>query len=99
MPGHKNDAGTRPVTASGRKKAVLARYMRNCHFTDALHQRAFCILTASQGAGTYYDQLGARGSGHHAALRQLANRLACTLHGRLKSGTPYDEIAAWQHRA
>ena len=33
----------------------------------------------------------ARGTGHHAALRQLANRLVGILHGCLKTGTPYDE--------
>jgi hypothetical protein len=40
----------------------------------------------------------ARGTSHHAALRQLANRLTGILHGCLKTGTPYDEITAWQHR-
>jgi hypothetical protein len=36
--------------------------------------------------------------GHHAALRQLANRLVGILHGCLKTGTKYDERTAWQHR-
>jgi hypothetical protein len=35
---------------------------------------------------------------HHAALRQLASRVAGILHGCLKTGTPYDEVTAWQHR-
>ena len=38
------------------------------------------------------------GPGHHAALRQLANRLTGILHGCLKTGTPYGEITPWQHR-
>lgn len=35
--------------------------------------------------------------GHHAALRQLANRLVGILHGCLKTGSPYDKETAWQH--
>ena len=37
-------------------------------------------------------------SGHHAALRQLANRLVGILHGCLKTGTLYDENTAWQNQ-
>ena len=33
--------------------------------------------------------------GHHAALRQLGNRLVGILHGCLKTGTHYDEHTAW----
>jgi transposase len=95
----KNYAGTSPVTrASGKKKAVLARYVRNRHLADALRQQAFCSLTASPGARAYYDQLRGRGATHHAALRQLASRLTGILHGCLKTGTPCDEAAAWSHR-
>ena len=95
----KNYAGTSPITrASGKKKAVLARHVRNRHLADALHQQAFCALTASPGARAYYDQIRARGISHHAALRQLANRLTGILHGCLKTSTPYDEATAWQHR-
>jgi transposase len=95
----KNYAGTSPVTrASGKKKAVLARHVRNRHLADALHRQAFCSLTASPGARACYDQLRGRGTSHHAALRQLANRLTGILHGCLKTGTPYDEATAWQHR-
>jgi len=95
----KNYAGTSPITrASGKKKAVLARYVRNRHLADALHQQAFCALTASPGARAYYDQIRARGTSHHAALRQLASRLVAILHGCLKTGTTYNEATAWQHR-
>jgi transposase len=96
----KNYAGTSPVTrASGRKKAVLARFARNTRLADALHQQAFCALTASPGARAYYDQLRARGQGHHAALRQLSNRLVGILHGCLKTGTLYNEHTAWSHHS
>jgi hypothetical protein len=92
----KNYSGQSPITrASGTKKVVLARYARNHRLADALHQQAFCALTASPGARAYYDALRARGKGHHAALRQLANRLVGILHGCLRTGTPYDEHQAW----
>ena len=94
----KNYAGTSPVTrASGKKKTVLARFIHNDRLVDALHQQAFCALTASPGARAYYDQLRGRGQGHHAALRQLSNRLVGILHGCLKTGTLYDEHTAWAH--
>jgi hypothetical protein len=94
----KNYAGHAPITrASGKKRIVLARYVRNRRLADALHQQAFCALRASPGARAYYDCLRARGAGHHAALRQLANRLVGILHGCLKTGTLYDETTAWAH--
>jgi hypothetical protein len=55
---------------------VLARYVGNKHLAGATHQWAFCALTASPGARAYYDAIRSRGVSHHAALRQLANRLA-----------------------
>lgn len=92
----KNYAGTSPITrASGTRRVVLARYARNKHLADATHQWAFCALTASPGARSYYDTIRARGVSHHAALRQLANRLVGILHGCLKSKTAYDEHTAW----
>ena len=78
---------------------MLARYVRNDRLADALHQQAFCALTSSPGARAYYDQLRARGTGHHAALRQLGNRLVGILHGCLKTGTRYDEDTAWAHHS
>jgi hypothetical protein len=92
----KNYAGTSPITrASGTRRVVLARYARNKHLADATHQWAFCALTASPGARTYYDTIRARGVSHHAALRQLANRLVGILHGCLKTRTAYREDTAW----
>jgi hypothetical protein len=92
----KNYAGTSPITrASGTRQFVLARYARNKHLADAAHQWAFCALTASPGARAYYDAIRARGAGHHAALRQLANRLVGILHGCLKARTLYNENTAW----
>jgi hypothetical protein len=64
---------------------------------DAIHQWAFCALTSSSGARAYYDTLRGRGIDHHAALRQLGNRLVGILHGCLKTHTRYDETTAWAH--
>jgi transposase len=97
----KNYAGTSPITrASGKKKAVLARYVHNDRLVDALMTQAFCALQTSPGARAYYDHQRARGAGHNPALRQLANRLVGILHGCLKTRTLYDEATAWpQHTA
>ncbi|WP_328291519.1 IS110 family transposase [Kineococcus sp. NBC_00420] len=96
----KNYAGTSPITRqSGKKKVVVARYVHNDRLVDALGRQAFAAMVASPGARSYYDQLRSRGVGHHAALRQLANRLVGVLHGCLKTGTLYDEATAWSHHA
>jgi hypothetical protein len=95
----RNYAGTSPVTrASGKRKVVAARFVRNDRLTDALHAQAFSALTTSPGARTFYDQHRARGIGHHDALRRLANRLVAILHGCLKTRALYDEHTAWDHR-
>jgi len=92
----KNYAGTSPITrASGKKKLVLARFVHNDRLIDALNAQAFAALSASPGARAYYDRIRARGVGHRAALRQLANRLVGILHGCLTTGTVYDETTAW----
>jgi transposase len=94
----KNYAATSPITrASGKKRTVMARFVHNDRLVDALMTQAFTSLRNSPGARAYYDRQRARGVGHHAALRQLANRLVGILHGCLKTGTPYDEATAWSH--
>ena len=94
----KNYAGTSPITrASGKKKVALARFVHNDRLIDALISQAQSALQASPGARAYYDKQRARGLGHNAALRQLANRLVGILHGCLKTRTPYDEATAWSH--
>ena len=72
--------------------------MHNDRLLDALGRQAFASMLASPGARAYYDKQRARGLGHHAALRQLANRLVGILHGCLKNGTSYDETTAWAHQ-
>jgi hypothetical protein len=95
----KNYAGTSPLTiASGRKRAVLARHVRNRRLYDAVDQWAFCALQSSPGARAFYDQHRAAGDLHHQALRALGNRLVGILHGCLRHHTHYDEYKAWAHR-
>ena len=95
----RNYAGTSPITkASGKKKIVLARYIRNKRLYDAIDQWAFCSLSTSPGARAYYDERRAADYEHHEALRALGNRWIGILHGCLKHRTPYDEHTAWAHR-
>ena len=96
----RNYAGTSPVTrASGKKRAVLARYVRNRHLADACYQWAFCAINTSPGARAFYDEHRAKGETHDQALRVLSNRLVGILDGCLRSHTHYDENKAWGHRA
>jgi transposase len=95
----RNYAGTSPLTiASGKKKAVLARHVRNRRLYDAIDQWAFCSITTSPGCRAFYDQRRAAGDLHHQALRALGNRLVGILHGCLHTRTTYNEHTAWAHR-
>jgi hypothetical protein len=95
----RNYAGTSPITrASGKKKIVAARYVRNDRLIDALMIQAFAALRVSPGARAFYDQQRAKGLQHNDALRRLASRLVGILHGCLKTRTSYDETTAWGHR-
>jgi len=95
----KNYAGTSPITRqSGKRKTAHARFVHNDRLVDALISQSQSALLASPGARAYYDKQRARGLDHHAALRQLANRLVGILHGCLKTRTLYDEATAWSHQ-
>jgi transposase len=95
----KNYGGTSPITrASGKKKVVAARFIRNDRLIDALMAWAFSSLNASPGARAFYDEQRAKGLEHNDALRRLANRLVGILHGCLTTRTLYDEATAWGHR-
>lgn len=85
--------------ASGKSKVVLARYSRNARRVAAADQWAFCSLTKSPGARTYYDELRARGKTYRQAIRQLANRWGGIWHACLEQGVDYDENLAWKLRA
>jgi len=92
----KNYAGTSPITrASGKKKTVTARFIRNDRLIDALMAQALSALSASPGARALYDAERAREVDHSPALRKVANRLVGIQHGCLKTRTLYDEATAW----
>jgi Transposase IS116/IS110/IS902 family len=95
----RNYAGTSPITrASGKKRTVLARHVRNKRLADAIHLWSFSALSASPGARAFYDQRRAAGHTHNQALRALGNHLVGYLHGCLARHAPYDENTAWAHR-
>jgi transposase len=89
-------AGSAPITrASGKKRLVLARSIRNKRLYDATRWWAFAALSVSPRARAYYDQRRAAGDGHEAALRRLASKLIGQLHHCLEYRVPYDEATAW----
>jgi transposase len=95
----RNYAGTSPITrASGKKKIVTARFVRNDRLIDALMIQAFAALRGSPGTRAFYDQQRAKGLEHNDARRRLAGRLVGILHGCRKTRTCYDEATAWGHR-
>ena len=95
----RNYAGTSPLTrASGTRRVVLARHVRNRRLYNAIDQWAFCSITQSPGCRDFYGQKRAKGDLHHQALRALGNRLVGILHGCLQHRTIYNEDTAWAHR-
>ena len=86
------------TVASGKKRAVLARHVRNRRLYDAIDQWAFCSINTSPGCRAFYDAHRAAGDLHHQALRALGNRLVGILHGCLTHHSHYDEHTAWGHR-
>lgn len=94
--GLKAFAGTAPVTrASGTKRAVTARVVRNKRLGQVGFLWAFSLLTASPGARAHYDRRREHGDRHAAACRNLANRYLGILHHCLQTGTTYNESAAF----
>ena len=96
----RNYAGTSPITvASGHKRAVLARHVRNRRLYNAPRPfgRSAPSPEAQEPESSTTNEKAA-GDLHHQALRALANRLAGILHGCLKHQTPYNEHTAWAHR-
>ncbi len=95
----RNYTATSPLTiASGNRRAVIGRYIRNDWLFNAAMRMAFCSLTSSEGARAFYDERITKGDTHNRAIRALANRFVGYIHGCLKNGTLYDEDIAWTHR-
>ncbi len=96
----RNYAGTSPLTvASGRKRSVRARFVRNRRLSDAVDRWALCSLRASPGCHDFYQRRRAAGDLHHQALRALGNRLVGYLHGCLRTRACYDEATACSRTA
>jgi transposase len=92
-------AGTAPVTkASGRTRVVVARRACNRFLRQALLRWAFCSLTTSAWARTYYDEHRQSGQTHFTALRCLANRWLRILHHLLATAQRYDEDTHQRNR-
>lgn len=93
----RNYAGTSPITrASGQRRGVSARHVRNRRLGDAIDRWAFCSLTNSPGCRAFYDRQRTAGKTHGQALRALGNKLVGQLHGALSHRTLYDETHAWR---
>lgn len=78
---------------------MVARLARNKRLFDAAYQWAFCALTTSPGARSYYDDHDPGPHTSKVARRKLANKLMGILHGCLTHRTMYDEDLAWRRLA
>ena len=86
----RNYAGTSPLTvASGRKRTVRARFVRNRRLADAADRWALCSLQASPGCHDFYLRRRAAGDLHHQALRAsaIASSATCTAASGLAPAT------------
>jgi transposase len=97
-------AGTAPVTrASGTKRVVSMRVVRNKRLGQAGYLWAFSLLRQSPGARAHYDRRREHGDSHPAALRNLSSRYIGILFHCLQQRISYDEQKAFpptgEHRA
>ena len=94
--GLKAYAGAAPVTrASGKKRSVTRRHVKNNRLAQAGYIWAFAALTPSPGARAHYDRRRQAGDRHAAALRNLCNRFLGCLHHCLATRQHYDENTAF----
>jgi transposase len=89
-------AGTAPVTrASGMKRSVTMRVVRNRRLCQAGYLWALPLLTNSPGARAHYDRRRETGDTYSAAARHLANRYFGILFHCLQHRITYDEAKAF----
>lgn len=89
-------AGSAPITrASGRKKFVGRRFIKNDRLINAGFLWAFAALTASPGAGAHYRRRRDAGDWHAQAQRHLFNRLLGQLYHCLQNRQLFDEQHAF----
>ena len=94
--GLKAYAGSAPITrASGKRKTVTHRMIKNDRLAAAGYTWAFAALTASPGARAHYDRRKQAADRHTAALRNLYNRFLGCLWHCLQTGQHYDEETAF----
>lgn len=89
-------AGSAPITrASGKKRFVGRRYIKNNRLTNAGHQWAFAALTNSPGAAAHYRRRRDHGDWHAQAQRHLFNRMIGQLYHCLQTRQHFDEEHAF----
>jgi transposase len=89
-------AGSAPITrASGKKRYVGRRFVKNDRLTHAGYLWAFAAITVSPGANTHYRRRRERGDWHAAAQRNLFNRMLGMLYHCLQHQMPFDEQRAF----
>ncbi|MEU6323932.1 IS110 family transposase [Streptomyces sp. NPDC047009] len=89
-------AGSAPITtASGRKKFVGRRFIKNDRLITAGFLWAFAALTNSPGADAHYRRRREAGDWHAQAQRHLFNRLIGQLYHCLQNRQLFDEHHAF----
>lgn len=89
-------AGSAPVTrASGKKRYVGRRYIKNNRLISAGFLWAFSALRASPGAHAHYQRRRDKGDWHAGAQRHLLNRMIGQLHHCLQTRQLFDEQHAF----
>jgi transposase len=96
--GLKAFAGTAPITrASGRKKIVTRRIVRNKRLGQAAYLWALPMIAHSPAAHAHFTARRQRGDSYSAAARNLANHGLGMLHHCLTTRQHYDETRAFPH--
>ncbi|MFD5701151.1 IS110 family RNA-guided transposase [Streptomyces lasiicapitis] len=89
-------AGSAPITrASGKKRYVGRRFIKNDRLINAGFLWAFSALRASPGADAHYRRRRERGDWHAQAQRHLFNRMIGQLYHCLQAGQLFDEHGAF----
>ena len=96
----KNYAGTSPLTvASGKKRAVLARHVRNRRLYDAIDQWAFCSLTASPGCRPSTTPAEPPETSTTKPYEPSATDSSASSTAASPTAAHYNEHTAWDHRS
>lgn len=94
--GLKAYAGSAPITrASGKKRYVGRRFIKNDRLITAGFLWAFAALQASPGADAHYRRRREHGDWHAQAQRHLFNRMIGQLYHCLQTGKHFDERHAF----